>query len=63
MVPNTFPCDSQHFKHFNEGDLSAKVIKHVTSLLKQRGRDNGTWGVKTGEIKVRNSLAIHMNLS
>ena len=63
MVPNAFPCDSQLFKFSTRGDLAAEVIKHVTSSLKQRGRDNGPLGAKTGEIRVRNSFAIHLNIS
>jgi len=51
MVPNTFPCDSQHFRFSMRVDLSADVIKHVTSSLKGR-RDNGPLGAKTGEIGI-----------
>ena len=61
MVPNTFPCDSQHFEFSMDKDLAAEVIKHVTSAQKGRRRDKGLLGAKTGEIWIGNSLPIPSN--
>ena len=51
VLPKAFLCDSQHFKFSMEEDLSADIIKHVTSMLKWR-RDNGHLGAKTGGIGI-----------
>jgi len=36
MIPNTFPCDSQHFKFSMGVDLSADVIRHMTKHVTSR---------------------------
>jgi hypothetical protein len=37
-------------------DLSADIIKHVTSTLKRKRRDNGHLGAKTGGIGIMTYL-------